>query len=747
MKAWLKRRWTWWTPPLALLVAWQAIGWLPLPEGLDDTAATHPSVEWMDQHGRTLRSEPANDGAWRQPLSEQDVPQSVVSCTWAAEDARFPRHPGVDPLAVARAAWQWARHRRIVSGASTITQQRVKLGHPRPRTLRTKVIEAVLALRLEREWDKPRILRSYLSRIDYGNNAEGLAAAARHYFGKAPRDLSWAEAALLAGLPQAPSRLNPRLHPQRAKARQEWILGRCVALGWLDADTARKARAEPIHLAPARRPWAAPHFVEVARARAGSRAAGPVVTTLDLGLQEACEAIVRQRLATLRERHARDAALVVLENTTGEAWAWVGSPDWSRPADGQVDGVLARRSPGSALKPFAYLRAFEDGATAADVVPDVPMRTATDTGVFEPRNYDGRWRGPVSLREALAGSLNIPAVHVLQRIGGPQRMLHVLRDLGMDTVSADARRHGLGVVLGDVEVRLVDLANAYATLARGGRWLPWRVLPNRSPDAREARVVARPDACWLVADILSDPLARAGQFGLHSPLAMPVRMACKTGTSTGFRDNWAFGFNPRFTVGVWAGNFDGSPMADVSGVTGAAPILADVVVELDRRFGPMPWFDEPPGVHRARVEPWTGRTPRLSGIGREEAFLHGTGPARETEQDRDDQGRVLLGSEYAEWLANPDARVAHRASLAATIARPVITSPVNDARYLLDADAAPGSQRLVLRGHGGASWTSPTLGIQRVGDTFEAALVEGTHRIALSGPGGTTETSIHVRRR
>lgn len=718
-----------------------------MPDGLDDAAAARTSVDWTDRHGRTLRTGPATDGAWRMALAEQDVPECVVACTLAAEDARFLRHPGVDPLATVRAAWQWARHRRIVSGASTITQQRVKLGHPRPRTLRTKVVEAVLALRLERAWDKPRILRSYLSRIDYGNNTEGLAAAARHYFGKEPRDLSWAEAALLAGLPQAPSRLNPRLHPQRAKARQEWILGRCVALGWLDPEAARRAREEPIRLAPAQRPWNAPHFVEVARARLGSRAAGTVSTTLDLGLQQACEAIVRHHLAALKDRRVRDAAAVVLDNATGEAWAWVGSPDWSRPADGQVDGVLARRSPGSALKPFAYLRAFELGATAADVVPDVPLREATDTGVFEPRNYDGRFRGPVSLREALAGSLNIPAVHVLERIGGPAPFLRALRDLGMETVAADAPRHGLGVVLGDVEVRLVDLANAYATLARGGRWLPWRVLPD--PDSKDpaARVVARPDACWLVADILSDPLARAGQFGLHSPLATNVRMACKTGTSTGFRDNWAFGFNPRFTVGVWAGNFDGSPMADVSGVTGAAPILAEVVGELGRRFGPMAWFDEPPGIHRERVEPWTGRVPRVPGGGREEVFLEGTAPAPETARDRDRQGRVLLGPEYGEWLAGADGRVAHRASLAETAGPPVIAAPVTGATYYLDADAAPGSQRLVLKGRGGASWTSPTLRIERVGESFEAALAEGTHRIALGGPGGTTETRIHVRRR
>ena len=744
MKAWLRRRRAWLALPLWALMGWLAVGWLPLPDGILDEARARPSIDWTDRHGQTLRTTPAPDGPWRLPLSEEDVPDCVVRCTLAAEDARFFRHPGVDPLATLRAAWQWARHGRVVSGASTITQQRVKLAHPRPRTLRTKVVEAALALRLEREWDKQRILRSYLSCIDYGNQAEGLAAAARHYFGKAPRDLSWAEAALIAGLPQAPSRLNPRLHPDRARARQAWILGRCVALGWLDAEDASRAMHEPLRLAPARKRWAAPHFVEVARAQAGPPSGERIQTTLDLGLQEACEDIVRSRLAALHGRHVEDAAVIVLANDSGDVWAWVGSPDWSRAGNGQVDGVLARRSPGSALKPFAYLRAFEDGATAADVVPDVPMRVATDTGVFEPRNYDGRFRGPVSLREALAGSLNIPAVHVLQRIGGPARLRGTLMDLGLETVSGEAGRHGLGLVLGDVEVRLADLANAYATIARMGRWLPWRATPG---PASQGKVVARSDACWLVADILSDPLARAGQFGLHSPLALPSRTACKTGTSTGFRDNWAFGFNPRFTVGVWAGNFDGSPMKDVSGVTGAAPILADILGELDRRFGPAGLFAEPHGLQRARVEPWTGRRPGSPGVGRDEVFLAGTFPSEETAQDRDDAGRVRLGPVYGEWLSSPDAPLPRPTPSVPKATPPVITSPVAGATYILDGDASPGTERIVLKGFAGANWSSPTLPLQAVAGETEAHLIPGRHRIVLSGPGGEAEAWIWVRRR
>ncbi len=735
-----------WVMAACMAVAWKAVDWVPMPTGLDGEWARGTAVDWVDRYGATLRASGAEDGPWRRELAEGDIPESVVRCTLAAEDARFFGHGGVDVLATERAAWQWARNGRVISGASTITQQRVKLGHPRPRTLWTKVVEATQAMRLERAWDKQRILRSYLARVDYGNRAEGLAAAARHYFGKAPRDLSWAEAAMLAGLPQAPTRLNPRLRMDRAKARQEWILGRCVKLGWLDEATARRAAGEELRLVPCTGPWTAPHFVEVVRARHGSDAAGRVMTTLDAGLQSACEGIVRARLAELSGRRVRDAAMVVIEHATGEVRAWVGSPDWSRADGGQVDGVLARRSPGSALKPFAYLRAFEGGAMASDVVADVPMRVWTDTGLYEPRNYDGRFRGPVSLREALAGSLNIPAVRVLEGIGGAEGFVGVMRGFGMETGGGRVGVPGLGVVLGEAEVRLVELANAYATLARMGWWIPWRVTPG---DPVEGRRVADAGACWLVADVLSDPLARAAEFGMQSVLSPGMRVACKTGTSTGFRDNWALGYTPRFTAGVWAGNFDGTPMAEVSGVSGAGVMLGDVLMELSRRHGDAGWFEEPAGLTRARVEPLSGRRRRGVGEGREEVFLAGTRPGWERDGDRDVHGRVVLGLEYREWMEGEGARMSDRMVVkeGGGPGMPVVITPVAGTRYVLDGDAAEGTQRVMLRASGGTDWTSPTLRLERHGEGVEAVLEPGRHVLRVQGRGGWAETWIEVRRR
>ena len=471
-----------------------ALRWVPLPTGLDDPYVASPPVELVDRHGATLRVVPAADGRIARDLAEADVPRGIVLATMAAEDARFRTHPGFDVWATLRAAWQCARHGRVVSGASTITQQLVKLAEPRPRTLRTKLVEAVLALRLEHEWDKDRVLRAYLARIDYGNHCAGLAEAARHYFGKAPAELDLAESAYLAAIPQAPSRLNPRLAPARTKARQQWILRRCLALSWIDADEHARALAEPIRMQPAGRAFRAPHFAEMVLAETtpGNRP-GTLATTLDLGLQDRCERIARAHLSGLAAAHVRDAAVVVIDNATGDLLACVGSTDWFASKDGQVNGALARRSPGSALKPFVYLLALDDGATPADIVADVPSEFPTATGLFRPSNYDRHCRGPVALREALANSLNIPAVKVLAAHGGARRLKALLESCGVATLDRPDAHYGLGLALGDGEVRLIELAGAYATLARLGERLPVRTRPG--PVHNRERV-APAETCW-----------------------------------------------------------------------------------------------------------------------------------------------------------------------------------------------------------------------------------------------------------
>lgn len=771
-----------------LVVAWAALPWVPLPRALREPLTAQPRLELLDRNGASLRVLPGDDGLVARELTESDVPQVMIDATLAAEDARFFRHGGLDVRATLRAAGQWARNLHVVSGASTLTQQLVKLAEsqPRPRTLRTKFIEAAQALRLEQKWDKQRILRAYLARIDYGNRCAGLAEASRHYFGKRPHELDRAEAAFLAGLPQAPSRLNPRLRFNQAKARQEWILGRCLQLGWITPDEHARALTEPIRLAPPRREFAAPHFVDlvlrspplggpnsggtnsasltipppglgtrIIQPPGATRLSGGIPpgvalsTTLDLPLQTRCEELVRGQLARLRDSHVQDAALVVLDNRTGELLSLVGSGDWFQPERGQVNGALARRSPGSALKPFTYLLAFSDGATAADVVADVPTEFPTPSGVFRPVNYDRHCRGPVSLREALANSLNIPAVRLLAAHGGPARLQTFLQSCGLTTLDRPAEEYGLGLTLGDAEVRLLELANAYATLARLGQWLPVR-LTTSAPTPIPRRL-APPDLCWLVADILQDPISRAAGFGLETPLRFDFPVACKTGTSSGFRDNWAFGFTPEFTVGVWVGNFDGTPMTRVSGIVGAAPILHEVFVELHARRG-TGWFSLPAGVQTIRVEPLTGHRVPDNSPGPHEFFTGGSLPPWATRADHDSQGRIRLPPEYADWLGSSDNRLAGRVVLSDTDTSgnvPLrILNPLPGTVLFLDGDLPETAQRLTLRASAACAWNCPTLVMNEGPGRTEARLTVGRHRLeAVNLKGGErVETWIEVRR-
>jgi penicillin-binding protein 1C len=583
-------------------------------------------LDFVDRNGHPLRAVPLDNNPFQQPVQYADIPLPLIQATLAAEDRRFWHHAGVDWRASLRAAGQFLLHRRVISGGSTITQQLIKLAQPRPRTLRTKVIEAVQALRLEQIWNKQQILATYLGRLDYGNFNRGCAAAARFYFAKPLRDLSPAECSLLAALPQAPSRLNPHAHFQRALKRQHWILARMHRAGWLaDAEFAR-ALAEQLALAAPRRTFEAPHFIDLVLADSGlpphrhatagaeiekrsydGRPADPIRTTLDLDLNRFAQETLRQHLAHLRAQHVSNGAIVILDNQTGDVLALVGSENYFSPGVGQVNGAWAARSAGSTLKPFTYLLAFERGATPATVVADVPAEFATATGLFAPVNYNRHCYGPMRYRFALANSLNISAVKVLASIGGPEPLQHFLQQCGLTTLQRPAEDYGLGLTIGDAEARLLELANAYACLARLGRYKPYRLLAPPSLTARSAGVqIASPGPAWLIADILSDNNARALAFGAESSLHFDFPVACKTGTSSDFRDNWAFGYTPEFTVGVWVGNFNGAPMRHVSGVTGAGPVLHALFEHLRERYGTT-WYPTPANIVECAIHPLTGK--------------------------------------------------------------------------------------------------------------------------------------------
>ncbi len=575
-------------PPVAL---WIASWFVALPAELTDGGYAS-SQRVLDRHGALLRHVRAGDSSLAQRVTLEDVGPDVVAAIVAAEDRRFFWHPGVDPLAILRATAQTLWSRRIVSGASTLTQQLARTLRPRPRTLWGKLGEAALALRIERSLSKRRVLEEYLSRVAFAPRVRGVEAASLAYFDKPARALSLGEAAALAGMPRGPSLYDPRKHRARLLARRAVVLSR---LRGVDPARVRAAQSEPLALTEARAPALAPHLL-AAVTRGPLAPPGPfdeLETTIDAGLQREVEALVASTTARLRPQRATAAAAVVVDNATGELLAYVGSPDaLDRAALGANDGVLARRQPGSSLKPFVYELGFERRhLTAATVLPDLPLAFTSRGGEFRPRDYDGKFHGPVRAREALASSLNVPAVALAEQLG-PDRVLTRLRELGFDTLDEDASRYGVGLALGDGEVRLLDLAGAYVALARGGERVPLRAVSAlRRPGGARIELARPPptrvmdeEAAAIVTDVLSDDAARAMAFGRHGVLELPFPVAVKTGTSKGFRDNITVGSTRERTVAVWVGNFDGSPMHGVSGVSGAGPLFRDVMLAATRQI-------------------------------------------------------------------------------------------------------------------------------------------------------------------
>jgi len=732
---------------LLILVGPILVSFVPLPPALFTTPP--PTVELLDRNGEPLRLTREGERPFQQLASLSEIPQTLVSATLAAEDSRFWSHHGVDWRADLRAAWQLIWNRRIISGASTITQQLIKLSAHRPRTFRAKIIETAQALRLEQVWEKQRILTEYLNRVDYGNYNRGCVEAAQFYFAKPLRDLSTAECALLAGLPQSPARLNPRAHFAAARRRQEWILTRMHKEGWLAEDEFQRASREPLRLAQGGRVFEAPHFVDLLLEQGTVTAGNPGVrTTLDLPLNRFAGQTLRRQLDALQAEHAGEGAIVVIENQTGNVLALVGSRDYFSAQSGQVNGAYAPRSTGSALKPFLYWLAFEKGATPASIVADVPTDFATSTGLFSPVNYDRHCYGPVRYRVALANSLNISAVKVLDSLGGAAPLLELLRRCRLTTLTHADDYYGLGLAIGNAEARLLELANAYACLARLGDVQPYRLIPSAAGQNAGKRV-GDADAAWLIGDILSDNDARAEAFGPESSLRFDFPVACKTGTSSDFRDNWAFGYTPEFTVGVWVGNFDGSPMRHISGVTGAAPILHDLFDYLHNHYGTS-WYALPADIMERAIDLLTGKLSSQSDAVGEKFIAHALPLANEP-GDYDDAGRVRLGPEYREWLAGADNWLTGRAVLRNTAPTLRITFPLPGTILFLDADLPDHGRRLYLSADGadGAEWSSDSLECRRQNGRSLVLLELGRHELTVRVPrtGSTRQTWIEVKER
>ena len=731
----------------SFLIAWFGLPWLaPLPEALKEPLT--PSTRFLTSDGKPLRLLLTDEGdRVSQVLRFEEIPTRLIQATLATEDKRFFEHGGVDLLAIARATRDNFLSQRVVSGASTIHQQLIKVATARPgkRGLWVKLIESLQARRLAMQWSKETVITEYLNRISYGNLMTGIASAAEGYFNKPLADLTPAECALLAAIPQSPTRYNPFRKLDAIQPRQQRILKKMHELGWLTPEQLSVALQEPIKLQRFHGGFEAPHVVEMLRTAPQETR----VTTLQSSLQHQVETIITQRLSSLKERHMTQAAVVVIENATGHILALAGSRDFLANDGGQINGAWVPHSPGSAIKPFTYLLALQRGATAASIVADLPIEFATPTGTYRPENYAHRLYGPMTYRQALGNSLNISAVKVLGSIGGEETLLNQLHELGLTTLTETADHYGLGLTIGNAPVRLVELANAYACLARLGKDRPWTLVA----EASTPEITQRFDksTCYILADILADNQARQLTFGQYSPLRLPFPVAVKTGTSTAYRDNWCVGYTPEFTVGVWAGNFDNTPMQEVSGITGAAPIWRDVFLELQRLYG-VSWYQEPADIVHARIDPRTGNrlTPQAppARVSRDEIFLKDHLPPLATVADYDDRGRALLRPEYANWLRSSDNWMGDLVSLEnESRERPWhISNPIPGTVVQLDPDLPQGGSRLLLESTArhALHWECDTLPVLMDGQTPYLELKPGRHQIHAVDPVTQQRQSTYV---
>ncbi len=604
----------------APVVAWFAavhLGSYPLERLRPSDAA---SLVVLDSAGGVLRQQATAAGE-----RERWVPLSAISphlqdAVVAAEDRRFRDHGGVDPVGVTRAVWLNLRARRIAFGGSTITMQLVRMvDRQARRRLGAKLGQAVDAARLERVLSKDQILEQYLNRAYFGNGVWGAEAASRFYFGKPAADLSLGEAAFLAVLPRGPSLYDPYRHLPRTLARRKHILAQMESRGFTDAAARILAEQTPVRLVGERPDFRAPHFVDHVLSQL-EEGGGVVETTLDGPLQQRLEVALREHLAAVGGRRVGQAGLVVLRNSDGAVLAMVGSRNYFDAEHAGAANVLTlRRRPGSTLKPFVYGLAIENGDTAATVAYDqiLPGESRQSYTV------DIKQHGPAPYREALAGSYNLAAVHTLARVG-PQALLERLRRAGVGTLDRPDEQYGVTLAIGDAEVRVLDLAAAFAAFGNQGRPIRPRAIQASTPTVEEP--IFSPAVAYLIFHILSDPDARRPMFGSEAPVfSFPV--ALKTGTTRAYTDNLAFGTTAEFTVGAWAGNFDGSPTDGMMAMFGAAPLVRAAFGALSTRFGPPTAPHRPAGLVDAMVCGQSGLSPGRSCPGRRsELFIAGTEP-------------------------------------------------------------------------------------------------------------------------
>lgn len=591
---------------------------LPVPIGLPPIDESLQRASFLDRRGEILTTTYENRWNTSAEVALRDIPPFLVNAFLASEDGRYFQHGGTDWRGVASAIWDSARFFRLVRGGSSITEQSVRMVNTRPRTIISRLVEVVEARQLEAHFSKSQILEFYLNQVPFAARRRGVLQGAHLLFDRDLSTLSEKEMSALVVMVRAPAYFDPRKDPKRVEAAIENLLLRMQSRNLIDGVELERILSQKIQLRSSKNPLEASHFVRFVREETKLlRNDGPIRTTLDGTLQRRLQNIMKQRLGGLKDRGVHDGALLAVDNETGEILAWVnGSDFFSKNAGSQIDGVVSPRQPGSTLKPFLYAMAFDNGWSPASIVMDEPLARPVAAGIHRFRNYSGTYHGPVTVRDALGNSLNIPAVQAVQSLGTVP-FLAKLRDLGFSSLDREPDFYGEGVALGAGEVTLYELVRAYMVLATGGKFRELTTIERQFP--LQSKQVLSSTATSLIGDILSDAGARQLEFSDDSVLDFPIQTAVKTGTSTDYRDAWAVGFSSRYTVGVWMGNLGRTSMSDVTGSTGPALVLRSAFAELERRSEPRP-LKVTAGLVRKKICRVTGLLPGESCPIREELF-------------------------------------------------------------------------------------------------------------------------------
>ena len=751
---------------------------LPYPE-LESYAGRPYGYAVYDRDGRLLRVFPAEDGTKREWVPLKEIPSGVLQIFIRAEDRRFYLHRGVDPAAVVTAGLRNMREERVVSGASTITMQLARLIKPHGQGLRGKISEACDAFRLEARLSKKQILELWINGIPFGSNIEGLPAASRTRFGREPSGLDDARAALLAVIPRRPGMYDPAHNPQAAVGAALSLSRRCRLK--LDEAALAEAAADaaPDMLADLKSPFYAPHFTDrvafseilsrrdaetqraqkfdtgnAPRLRGSARnnhkkiiSHSPITTTLDLDLQLYAEKRLVSELSMLGNNRVSNGAILAIDNANGNVLAYAGSASWFDDANsGKIDGVRVLNQPGSCLKPFLYALALEKGFAPNDILPDIPTVFGS-AEAYSPANFNRRFNGPVRFRLALASSLNVPAVYLVERLG-VRNFEDWLAGLGFESIAANRGSYGAGIALGNAEVSLEEMVRAFAAFPRGGS-VPQLCFTGHQPGNAATEEMMSPYSAWAVTDILSDRASRFVGFGPAPVLSTEFPSMFKTGTANQFQHIWALGATARFTVGVWMGNFSGETVIGRTGSSIPARIASDLLKALEQGLPPEAGgFTPVPGSAREfQICTLSGMEtgPYCSGSAHE--WLPADKPPEKCSWHRRPDGSAEYPGEYQAWLYE---RFLRGQAAAGSFGNTQIRLPVTGSVFYFNPGLPPEAQAIRIEtagfGPGAAVYANDELrGAINQAGVFIMPLSRSLRRITVEDENGSSSADITVR--